>query len=307
MPIDPPNLLALKAALFPKEEALEAWSRLKEVFTIDDVHPELLALIFSNLVSWLEGDNLFGKLKGCHHYQWSKNQFLRYQLAQRLRLLNQEDIDVLLIGDAPVASRYFESSGARNLGHFELFVPREKIREAAALLERSSRADRNPDKHGFSISLRSNILLGPGRDQCLWRHRSRIEILDATACILDPVDQLFYALLAINRNAVALWIIDVLMVASFPELELNTLDQRAHRYAVTARLKDKVNFFYSQFQPHPTVPALERISGLKVDASELLEQCVFGLGAFSSATLRFATTRLRQLKKDKAVSQAISD
>jgi len=293
LPIDRPNLLALNASLLPEQEALAAWNQLKEAFTIDDIQPELLPLIFSNLSSHLAGDNLLGKLKGCHHFQWSKNQVLLYQLAERLRLLNQAGIEVLLIGDAPVASRYYSNSGDRSLGQFEVFVPSEQMREAVSLLDSKTRAIRQAaNKHDFSLSLRSNILLGPGRDQQFWLHRSKIEILDCKVCVLDPVDQLFYSLLAFGRKAAAMWITDVLMVASFAELDLNTVAQRAQRYRVAARLKAKINFLYSsQFQPQPCVQALKRISGLSADAWEVVEHCLPGLGAFGSAFLRFAERR----------------
>jgi Uncharacterised nucleotidyltransferase len=136
-PLPREQLLALRAALLPGPEAVEAfaeWRRLVDFDATDAPAYRLLPLIYRNLEDRLGADPVLGRMRGVYRRTWVLNAITLGEGRRAVAALDREAIPTMLLKGAAMVARWTGDSGVRMMADFDVLVPRDRALEAVALL-----------------------------------------------------------------------------------------------------------------------------------------------------------------------------
>ena len=231
----------LKAALLPKNEAVEAcrqWCSKVNLDQIDAGSQRLLPLLYRNLLAHGVAGPLLGRLKGVYRYTWYQNQMQVRHILPTLRDLDNAGIRTMVLNGLDLICSYYRDFGLQPLSAFDIVVPENQVMAAIDLLTRAGWRALYPGPRaiGTWILLGRNALtfihpkagkldlhwhlihdcLYPGADEDFWAHRTRANIKGLAVSILNPADQLLYLVVhGVRLNSVRppiRWLADFAMV-----------------------------------------------------------------------------------------------
>jgi LPS sulfotransferase NodH len=135
---DPLDTLLLRAALHPDQRGVEAWQRLRPLFSVEEAHPgqwSLLPLVHRTLCATWSPDPDRERLAGQRRYlrvRWAQG---AGPIAAALRRLEKAAIPVLLVGEAARAERLDGNDASlREIQQVCLLIhPADRARAAALL------------------------------------------------------------------------------------------------------------------------------------------------------------------------------
>jgi LPS sulfotransferase NodH len=135
---DPLDTLLLRAALHPDQRGVEAWQRLRPLFSVEEAHPgqwSLLPLVHRTLCATGSPDPDRERLAGQRRYlrvRWAQGEG---PIAAALRRLEEAAIPVLLVGEAARAERLDGNDASlREIQQVCLLIhPADRPRAAALL------------------------------------------------------------------------------------------------------------------------------------------------------------------------------
>ncbi len=134
----PSQMLLIEAALGHGDRAAAAWAGWEREFQLD--HPDegsfrLLPLVYRNLhTQGLTGPE-WNRLKGIHRRAWSENQVLFHRVRPVLEELRAQDIPVMLLKGAALASLVYPDAGCRPMRDIDILVPVKRARDLFENLE----------------------------------------------------------------------------------------------------------------------------------------------------------------------------
>ncbi|GAB4011993.1 hypothetical protein GCM10028808_27000 [Spirosoma migulaei] len=148
--IHPEQVLLLKAALFPANEALSCWQLWKKArqldqFTatnenllpsifdpLDGDSQRLMPLVYRNLEK--SGDPLIPHLRGIYRYTWMTNQRFLEKMKQVINTLHQAKIDTVVLKGIPLSLLYYKDMGVRLMYDLDVLVPTTEADQALQVL-----------------------------------------------------------------------------------------------------------------------------------------------------------------------------
>ncbi len=143
--------LLLKAATFPKEDAVIYWEKWKKACNITQISVEdhqflpkifdpldydsqrLLPLVYKNLENL--NDPIIAKLRGNYRYHWLKGNHFMGKAATLVSTLQKAGFEVMVLKGLPIASVFYKNMGARPMDDIDIFVPIHQIEEVILFLE----------------------------------------------------------------------------------------------------------------------------------------------------------------------------
>jgi hydroxymethylpyrimidine pyrophosphatase-like HAD family hydrolase len=151
--VNPVQILLLKAALFPANEALIYWEKwrslhhltddkvldneqaLPPVFkTLDAGSYRLMPLIYRNLEQ--TSDLLVPHLKSIYRNTWMKNQFVLKKVREAVAALQNAGIETMLLKGLCMALIYYKDLGVRPTADGDVMVHTKDVKQAIAVLKK---------------------------------------------------------------------------------------------------------------------------------------------------------------------------
>ena len=136
--IDLRQELALKAALYPKDEAIIEWRNLRQIATIENLDhsvTRILPMVYQNIKEALSGNDLL-KLKGSSRHTWAKNTEFLHQLKSVILELDNDLIDYRVLKGGAI-NLISSSPNLRIMGDIDLLISKRDIRQTRAALARA--------------------------------------------------------------------------------------------------------------------------------------------------------------------------
>ena len=223
------QLLLLKAAVFPEEEALACWQTWCERHQLalngnlyqtaaskimacagDEGSKRLMPMIYRNLVK--TSDKFVPCLGNIYRHTWVKNHKHLLRMQNVTAALKETGIEVLMIKGLPLSLRYYKDLGVRISNDLDLLVPTSKAIQALQLLRNAPynlrvtayevkylpllHAMHLYDRNREDVDLHWNLLIQhpyPNADEPFWKNCETFTLPDGTvAKTLSPTHQLFH-------------------------------------------------------------------------------------------------------------------
>ncbi|GAB4027769.1 nucleotidyltransferase domain-containing protein [Spirosoma gilvum] len=258
--INPEQILLLKAALFPAQEALSYWQLWKKGRGLDQFIPtntnllpslfdpldgdsqRLMPLVYRNLEK--SGDPLIAHLRGIYRYTWMSNQRFLLKMSQVISGLHQNGIDTIALKGIPLSLLYYGDMGVRLMYDLDVLVPTEKADQARSILQnppfsfRSSQFEAKHrhilhamhlwDTHNVDVDLHWNLLYHhtyTKADIPFWHSRQPLKLTDNQFThALSPTHQLFHNLVHgfdWGETPAIRWIADSYVIYTKPGLSID--------------------------------------------------------------------------------------
>ena len=125
-------------------EKLDAWTTSTVFDDLDYATARLLPLLYLRLCARSIEHPLKGKMQGFYKLAWVKNQRLLASAREALRLLEGNDIPVLLVKGIPLVLDTYRDMGARFMGDADLFIHPRNAKKAVALMQQHEWRFANP-------------------------------------------------------------------------------------------------------------------------------------------------------------------
>ncbi|MBN8822210.1 MULTISPECIES: nucleotidyltransferase family protein [unclassified Spirosoma] len=258
--LQPDQILLLKAALFPVQEALAAWQTWKKIRGWDQFTPthinllpslfdpldgdsqRLMPLVYRNLEK--SGDPLVVHLRGIYRYTWMSNQRFVLKMSQVIEVLHQNGIDTIALKGIPLSLLYYEDMGVRLMYDLDVLIPTAQADLAIQTLQqpplalKSSRFESKHrhilhamhlwDANNVDVDLHWNLLhqhTYPNADVPFWQARQPVRLSnDQFTHALSPTHQLFHNLVHgfdWGETPAIRWIADSYVIYTKPGLSID--------------------------------------------------------------------------------------
>jgi hypothetical protein len=136
--IDRRQELALRAALYPKDDAVVAWNNLRRISTIEELDhsvTRILPTVYKNIKETLAGNDLL-KLKGAARHTWAKNNEFLHQLKNVILELDSDSTDYRVLKGGAI-NLLFSPHDFRIMGDIDLLISKRDIRQTREALTRA--------------------------------------------------------------------------------------------------------------------------------------------------------------------------
>lgn len=130
--------LALKAALYPLDEAIVAWNSLRRISTIEELDQSvtrILPTVYQNIKEALSVNDL-RKLKGMAHYTWAKNTKFLQELKNVIIELDKDSTDYRVLKGGAI-NLLFNPPSFRIMGDIDLLISKRDYPQTRAALARA--------------------------------------------------------------------------------------------------------------------------------------------------------------------------
>ena len=251
------QVLLLRAGLFEREAALEAWTRWRATNNLDTADRgsiRLFPLVYRNLGPDAFGEQDRSLLKGAYRATWFRNQVIIGRAAAAVRELHEAGIRTMLLKGVALAVSHYHDPGIRPMDDIDVLVPAHDHTRALGVLERAGWSPGpepdGPSPHatslhggdGLSIDLHRFALAPPAADEGFWSASVEIELLGVPTRTLCAADQLLHVILhgaRWNRIPPVRWLADAAMIerSSGPELDWERVVAEAIRRRGTITLE----------------------------------------------------------------------
>lgn len=289
--------LALRAALWSGERALQSWEDWKTLVDFDDVDGgtvRLLPLIYRNLLAARVQDPLMGKLKGIYRRAWYRNQLVFHRAANVMELMAGKGIDALLLKGPALVLQYYKDLGVRPMDDFDLLVRPAQASQAIAVLQESgwlvarknSRAVepqiplRNSADFVSSddavIDLHWNLLNGAKTsddDEEFWSRAVWVLLENVKCRALSAEDQFFHVLVhgaRWNPLPPIRWVADAYtVVLQEKQFDWNRIVELAKRFELQLPLRLMLDCLRDQFELSIPADVIDRMAAIPITKKQL--------------------------------------
>ncbi|MCU0339406.1 MAG: nucleotidyltransferase family protein, partial [Spirosomaceae bacterium] len=220
------QVLLLKAALYPPDEAIGYWQQWKKHWNllpnsllggagdrasfaqIDTESQRILPLVFRNLEH--TQDPLLPALKETYRVTWMRNQRLLQKAQAVVKALNDANIPNMLLKGIPMSLHYYKDMGVRPMGDVDILVPYEYLDQVVEILKTLGNIP-NPieykyrhllhamhcfDEGGIDVDLHwfvHYLQMNKKTEDEYWKHRIPFSLTDTIeTSILAPHHQVFH-------------------------------------------------------------------------------------------------------------------
>lgn len=133
------QLLLLRAALLPREQALAAWAQWRAEVDIEQAHPDpasfrLMPLLSQALSQHGADDPFLPRLRGIHRNRWVRNQLAQQAWLAGWQGLQAAGIHSLAVGNVALLPRHSQDGGLRPADPAEWLVRQGEMAQATHAL-----------------------------------------------------------------------------------------------------------------------------------------------------------------------------
>lgn len=257
----------LRITLGPPAEAAARWRELQpiDIQALDPGSYCLMPLLYERLSEVVPTDHRLPLLRATCRSNWLRSQLLIERVAELVRRLRTLEIEPLVIGGAPIVTRWYAGLGSRPLPQFELAVDPTRGAAAADTVEANGWRPLSGDGvHRWFVDGDGRRLVvhegmpplvsGPlGRAGALRELRARAErlsMLGTPMLVLQPADELMVVCGLGARTTIpptTQWLLDAATALAAPgRPEPDELLARARRYVLVEPIRDTI-VYLAQF------------------------------------------------------------
>jgi hypothetical protein len=253
----------MRIAFDPEVDPEGAWRALQPL-DIENLEPGtfvLLPLVYRRLADAGVGEGRLPRLAGIYRRNWVKNNLHLDRLASLVGAIESAGVEAILCGGAPIATRYYEQLGLRQILQLEAVVPRSEAGRARDALA----------KRGWSVASTGRDVTrfddGVGSTAAFVHHgmpayaRGPVAADDAFAALLSssearavgavqvralaPSDELFLAVALGARRTVppvVQWLVDAHVILAAESVDADALVSRVHRHRLGPPFRDTFTY-----------------------------------------------------------------
>ena len=287
--------LMLRAALLPREPALESWNEWKRTVNIDVIDygsHRMVPLLYRNLQRHGVKDPLMERLKGVYRYFLYKNEILMHRVGTLLATFEAAGITTLVLKGAALIQLYYRESGLRPMLDADVLVQAHQAEQAMEVLTRLQWKPlryRRPqmripivhstpfeDGGGRQVDLHWHLFwecFNASDDHDYWEHAIPIEIGGVQTLALNPTDQLLHTCwhgARWNEVPPIRWVADAtaILAASSAEIDWPSLLKKAQRHRITLPVKDTLEYLKTKFNAPVPESLLNSLSAVRISKME---------------------------------------
>lgn len=294
---NPEQLLLLRAATLPHEEALIAFAQWKsqvKLSVLDDSSVRVLPLLYHHLKDSLANDPVLEGISSQYLRIWGQNQ-LRLQTAVIIiNALQAQGCRIMLLKGLALGLVYYESWGARPMADIDLMVPFcDASRAISVLQEMGWQKKLRPKESSYQYSHAWSFVNAKGQecdlhwhllanrcyesaDRDFWNGAKSVKFQDLHVSVLNPTDQVFHICLHGFQNNITrpiYWVADALIILRkhAKQIEWEKLSLKAKALSVAPFLSYSLDFISKEFNaeiPGDLIDSLRQVSLSKWDRIE---------------------------------------
>jgi len=296
------QILLVKAALWPANEALVYWQDWKRYHQLDETmllkDSELLPKVFDPLDQDSQmlmsqvyynlqhtTDRLIPRMRGYYRYTWLKSESTGQLFKRVVGALQQAGIEPVWMQGSALRAGYSQHSGGRRLQDAALCVPLQQQRTAIATLRKlglqmsglaywDDVMAAGDDQKNFVLVQRALLPYTVNRDaeQLFWQQLQRVSLPDAsTALILSPAHQIFCNLVwAFWKKATpqVQLIADCVAVVRQHSIDWTDVFQLAQQYNATYAVAAGMKLLVTDFDIQLTTAETSLLRNLSIDEKQ---------------------------------------
>lgn len=250
----------LRVAFAADEGVAEHWRQLAglRIETLEHGTLGLLPVVLARLLAAGVEDERLPRLQGTQRNVWYRNQLQLHRLPKLVAALEDDGVEPLAFGAAPLATLYYEQAALRPIVQLEVAVDPDAGPSARRAIERQGWRRVGGRDRGFALYQADDgaaraflsegmppFVAGPlsPRDALaqLRARASRRELADAPALVLDPVDELVVACALGARRIVPQspqWLVDTQRILTSVEPDAESLAERAAQFRLVPAVRD---------------------------------------------------------------------
>ncbi|MFO7303613.1 MAG: nucleotidyltransferase family protein [Acidobacteriota bacterium] len=237
--VDDRAALLLRACIHPPDEGLTYWRQwLATTPSLKTGHQGLLGLAYHRLHGIADGEPGFDAARAAFLAVWRSYQLRRRRLLSLLQVFGEAGIPTILLKGFALASWYYSSPGARDMGDIDVLVPTTEAERARSVLIDAGwslnplhqgvlvRSDLRV-RHGWSLrheGVQTDLHWIPFPEcrspQLYSAIAARTQPVDVDGCptaILDRSDQLVHVLVhAVSQHSSPRWVADACTILARP-------------------------------------------------------------------------------------------
>lgn len=292
---DPGQELLLQAALDDDRPARAAWERWLGQVGFEPAggaEVQVMPLVWRNLTR--HGGEAPGleRLRGVYRHTWVKNQLTMRFGARVLTSLEAAGIPTLVLKGVALCLLDYGDPGVRTMADLDVLVPRERARDAIAVLRRTLEPDPSFPPPERRVSVHHSAPFGDGGeheldlhwyslwrsapDDDFWRAAVPLEVAGARTLALCPPDRLLQLTAhgaAWNPQGILRWVADaVTVIRRNPELDWDRFCERARAAELTAGMAEALGYLRSSFGADVPDGVIEALRASRLTPSARLAQ-----------------------------------
>jgi hypothetical protein len=287
--------LMLRAALLPREPALEAWEEWKRTVNIDVIDygsHRMVPLLYRNLQRHEIKEQLMDRLKGVYRYYLYKNELLMHRIATLLAAFEEAGIDTMVLKGAALIQLYYRESGLRPMLDADVLVHAHQAQQAMELLTKLQWKPvryRRPqiripilhstpfeDDGGRQLDLHWHLFwecFNANEDDDYWQNAILIQIGGVKTLALNPTDQLLHTCwhgARWNEVPPIRWIADAMVIlnSSGDEIDWARLMKKAQKHRIVMPIRDSLEYLKKTFDAPVPEGVLKSLAAVRVSRME---------------------------------------
>ena len=285
----------LRAALLPREPALESWNEWKRTVNIDVMDygsHRMVPQLYRNLQRHGVKDPLMDRLKGVYRYYLYKNEILMHRIGTLLAAFEAAGIDTMVLKGAALIQLYYRESGVRPMLDADVLVHAHQAEQAMELLTRlrwKSVRHRRPamripiqhstpfeDDGGRQLDLHWHLFwecFSANDNDDYWANAIPIRIGAVQTLALNPTDQLLHTCwhgAKWNEVPPIRWIADAMAImgGSAEEIDWARLTQKAQKHHIVLPVKDALEYLKQRFNAPVPETLLNSLTAVPISTIE---------------------------------------
>lgn len=285
----------LKAALFPGEAGLAAWSRAEATMDPERLglaSRALLPLVCGNLAAYGVRGPRVDLLKAEYRATWRQNQRLLHQVRPVVSALEQAGISVIVLKGLALGARYYRDLGLRPMADADLLVPPAMIGGAREVLGelgwqawypltpgfvRVRHAAGFSDRIGCRCDLHWRVFEEPGpgaADDELRAAAETVRFEGTKFRILAPTDQLLHVCGHAARWAPTpgiRWVADAALIIRDGPIDWDRFAEQTVRRQFVLRMRAMLGYLRTTMEVDIPSSVLARLAAASASVLERLE------------------------------------
>jgi Uncharacterised nucleotidyltransferase len=287
--------LLLRAALLPRELALESWEEWRRSVNIDVIDygsHRMIPQLYRNMQRLGVKDPLMDRLKGVYRYYLYKNEILLHRIGTLLAAFEAAGIETMVLKGAALIQLYYRESGLRPMLDADVLVHAYQAEQAMEVLARMQWEPlryRQPqmripivhstpfeDEGGRQVDLHWHLFwecFNAKEDNDYWKKAVSIKIGGVQTLALSPTDQLLHTCwhgARWNEVPPIRWVADAMSIlgASAAEIEWPSLLKKAQRHRIILPVRVSLTYLKKKFDAPVPDSLLKSMSAIRVSKME---------------------------------------
>ena len=299
---DPVQAKLLAVAFATDHDVVPRWRKLDgvRIETLEVGSLCVLPIVLARLLAaGVEEDERLTRLQGVQRNVWYRNQLQLHRLPQLVGALEEDGVEPLVLGGAPLAALSYEQPGLRPIVQLEVAVDPDEGPRARTALERHGWRRSGGRDRGFALYATEDGAaraflhegvppfvagpLSPRATQLEFRARaSRRDLAGRATLVLEPADELMVTCALGARRIVPQspqWLIDVHRIVATSAPAADEVADRAARFHLVPAVRDTFVYLAQVAEIPELGPYVAALSTRTVSRRDALVHSLAGAGS----------------------------